>query len=367
MMQTEIVSMTEPAAKALQQNTPEKEAFAPGRSPVRVLWAAGLFAVLWFLPLLIQGVFSPHTMFCANAQYFYSLAVLAAGLYFLCLPGMKRKLAGGGLALTGAVLLAFSASIAKNIKAYVYQIELGRLFNLRNIYLYIVLRNALFCAALAVAGALLVQYLLRSRSEKTRYTAAGGTAAGAYFLTNTVTTFWMYRFQLGNFRARNYAIIVVELLMDAFCLYLVFLAIGHLGSMENTRVKLKGIGLAWAWLALCAMSVALIAYIAFGNELAGPGSYTTQFILLAAGVTGYAMLLCKRRAGLYVILLGAGVLLAAQTLSLLEGVFYGADGYGALLASSLLGGLNPLFACLAVRAAKSANSTGHLSTDSKNA
>lgn len=350
MTQTTNEDKTALVAEQAPQIGAEPSAFTPEHKPSRALWAALAFALLWILPLLIQSVFGPRTSFCPDALFFSSLGVVATGLYFICLPGVKRKLSGGGLAIVGVVLLAISEVIARNMKAYAYHIDLGRLFSLRNTNFYFSLKNAALCAALAIAGALLMLYLARNRSAKARYTAAGGAAAGAYFLADTVSTFWMYRFQMGNFKARNYAILVVELIFDALCLFLVFLAIGTLCSTEQMRVKLKGIGLVWAWLALCAMGIALIVYIALGDRLAGPGSYTTQYVLLTAGTAGYAMLLFKRKVGLYVILLGAGLLLGAQTLSLTEGFFYGADGYGALLVSSLLGGLNPLFAYLAVRA-----------------
>ena len=94
------------------QQTAEPNVFDPERNPARVLWAAGLFALLWILPLLIQSIFSPHTTFCADALDLSALAVLAAGVYFLCRTGGKQKLIGGALAVAGAVLLAFSAAIA---------------------------------------------------------------------------------------------------------------------------------------------------------------------------------------------------------------------------------------------------------------
>ena len=352
MTQTTNGDRTVSIAEQVPQAGTGPKAFAPDHKSSRVLWAAVWFALLWILPLLIQSVFSPRTSFCPDALYFSSLAVVATGLYFICLPSVKRKLTGGGLALAGAVLLAFSASIARNMKAYAYRIDLGNLLRLRNLYVFVFLRNALLCVAFAAAATILVWQLTRNHPANKRYSAAGGAAAGAYFLGNTAMTFLMYWFQLqmGDFKLRNYASILSELILDALCLFLVFLAIGHLGSMEKTRVKLKGIGLVWAWLALCAMSVTLIAYVALGDKLNGNGSFTTQYALLAAGIAGYAMLLFKRKVGLYVILLGAGLLLGAQTLGILKGVIYGADGYGALLAGSILGGLNPLFASLAVRA-----------------
>lgn len=342
----------EVSATATEQAATEPKEWTPERKPSRALWAAGGFALLWILPLLIQRVFSPRTSFCADALYFCSLAVVAAGLYFICLPGVKRKLTGGALSIAGAVLIAFSTAVARNIKAYAYHIELGKLLSLRNLIVVSSLKSALLCVVFAVAAALLTGYLMRNRPFKKRYSAAGGVAAATYFLINSFLTLRMYWFQLGAYNARHYASIFSALILDALCLYLVFLALGALGAMEHSRVRLQKIGLVWAWIALCAMSVALIVSIAAGNELAGPGSYTTQYVLLAAGIAGYAMLLCRRRIGLYVILLGTGLLLGAQTLSILSGVFYGADGYGALLASSILGGLNPLFAYLAVRAGK---------------
>ncbi len=138
---------------------------------------------------------------------------------------------------------------------------------------------------------------------------------------------------------------------DAAVVFLVCMALYALCHMKTTRVRLRGIGLVWAWLAAAGAVVSLIAAISAGTGgNSGVITYTAQFVVGISALTGYILLLCRRRAGLYVILLGMGVMLGAQALGALAGVLFHANQYLATLISSLLGALNPLFAYLAVRA-----------------
>lgn len=63
--------------------------------------------------------------------------------------------------------------------------------------------------------------------------------------------------------------------------------------------------------------------------------YSFQLILGASALAGYILLLCKRRVGLYVILLGIGLMLGAQAINAISLIN---SGYGlALVLSTLLG------------------------------
>ena len=79
-----------------------------------------------------------------------------------------------------------------------------------------------------------------------------------------------------------------------------------------------------------------------------------QLALMLCGLIGYIMLLCKRRVGLYMILIGAGALLGAQFASSLSVVIVGGGNQLVTLISSIVGACNPLFAYLAERAGEPA-------------
>ena len=71
-------------------------------------------------------------------------------------------------------------------------------------------------------------------------------------------------------------------------------------------------------------------------------------ILAINALTGYALLLARRRVGLYVILLGTGLMLAAQAMQGFSAI--GSRFAWAMIIPALVGAVNPFLAWLAVRA-----------------
>ncbi len=85
-------------------------------------------------------------------------------------------------------------------------------------------------------------------------------------------------------------------------------------------------------------------------NLSNTVTYTAQIVLAVSALSGYILLLCGRRVGLYAILIGGGVMLGAQTMSALSNVLLDSRQSALLVISNLIGALNPLFVYLAVRA-----------------
>lgn len=150
---------------------------------------------------------------------------------------------------------------------------------------------------------------------------------------------------------------VVPCLGPSLTVYLVCIAVWHLCRMPHTQVKLRGLGLVWAWLALLG-SLAAMAITWRAAALVGPFGpsapqisgisvpFTFQMILAISALTGYALLLARRRVGLYVILLGTGLMLAAQAMQGVSAI--GSRFAWALIIPALVGAVNPLLAWLAV-------------------
>ena len=142
--------------------------------------------------------------------------------------------------------------------------------------------------------------------------------------------------------------IIAPIFLGALALYFISVAIYSLCHMSSTRVKLHGIGLVWAWLAMIASLFTIFSPFIPSLE---NRPYASQLILGISAFVGYLMLICKKRAGVFVVLLGVGLMLLPQLLNSVNWMMTPNSEQGIqLLISTLLGALNPLFAYLATRA-----------------
>ena len=144
----------------------------------------------------------------------------------------------------------------------------------------------------------------------------------------------------------------------AFMVYFSCAVLSSLSRMDKKTVKLRGIGTVWCVLALAGavFVCALTVYFAVSGKRLDPWLfYAHNIILGAAPLVGYILLLCGRRVGLYVVILGVGIALCSQFVlgidRLLAMAFKGAgaNDFRSLLYSTVLGSLNPVFAWLTVR------------------
>ena len=132
--------------------------------------------------------------------------------------------------------------------------------------------------------------------------------------------------------------------MDALC------------RMPGKRVRLHGLGRVWAWIGLIGGAVGLLGVTVltvFGNRAAAAGNFASpQLLVSLCAIIGYAMLLRNRRAGLYVVGIGALLLLGGQFTDAVGQLVHGYGVAVSRMISALVGALNPLFAVLAVRAGR---------------
>lgn len=132
---------------------------------------------------------------------------------------------------------------------------------------------------------------------------------------------------------------------------------------------LRGIGLVWAWIALIGAAavilMGIISVFSHSARLPRPSAaifYSYQLLTGISGFIGYLLLISKKRMGIYVILLGIGLMLGAQLIQvllqnpLISGVPHSHKFLLTRLLPTVLGALNPLFAYLAVKAGDQRNS-----------
>ena len=317
--------------------------------PLRAAWAAGLMTVAWLLLLVLQSIFGTKTRFSAEALFLSVAALVGTAAYLFTRSGLKYKLTGAGAGVIATVMGAFNVALLRNPRLYMQRVGLGEMFSLRNVFFFRAFGGVFLTAALSLAVAWLSSILIKTNDDKRRVRHAALGAAGAYLLCSLIRSVLNIRGVAIPDFAGLFSVFSGSL-FDAACVFLVCMAVYTLCNMPSARVRLRGIGLVWAWLAVAGMAVSLIAVISAGTSRSTVITYTAQFILAASGLVGYILLLCKRRVGLYVILLGVGVMLGAQMNASLVGVLYRANQYSGLLISNVLGALNPLFAYLAVRA-----------------
>lgn len=346
---------------------PIEAALAP--DPRRAVWMAGSLLCAWFLLLVLQLIFGDKLMLCGSAFLLLDAGLLGAAVYLMAQSGLRWKLLGGGAGLVAAFLLASSYAAIGLEKRMGGHFPLRAFFRFRDPLFMRDLGIAFLCVLLCLGVALLICKLHKEYGKK-RVRLCALLAAAVYLLMGPLFLLQQFRAYLLNPIAPKaiplYQMLLYQMLPAIFgaaAIYLVCMAAYALCTMRPARVKLHGMGLVWAWLAVAGALVTIISIIsavtAVMSGAAIPGvtrPYAFQFIVGICALAGYILLLCKKRVGLYVILLGMGLPLAAQLISATN---YLRASYGwVLLISSLLGAVNPLFAYLAVRAGFSAPYAG---------
>ena len=332
---------------------------APPEKTGRALWAAVLLTLSWFLLVWFQKGIGWNLMLDFSVFACLSAASFAAGVYMLTKKETRWRLIGAGTGLASSLLLSGSESVYLGAWGGKIRPELTRIFNFRNPSFMVVLERTFVSAVSALVAALLICMIRRDRDKK-QARWAGAAAGGVYLIVSLlyllkrhgITT--LRRLLSGSSRdLKNlFRQEIILPLAAALIIFFVCTAIYSLCHMPRTRVRLRGIGFFWACLALAGSAASL--FIVFSVSTMSPGAaktygvYTSQLILGLSALLGYALLLCKRRVGLYFILLGVGIILCSLLMNSL--LYIGADRGRQLLISTGLGTLNPLFAWLAARA-----------------
>lgn len=325
-------------------------------NPLRAVWAAGLLTVGWFLLAVIQSSFGLKLLSSSSAYVCLSAALLGAAVYLMAQNGLKWKLIGAVPSLVSVLLLTSSDFVAYRFQALGVKLRLSLLFSFRDPNYMRTLGNVALAVLLCLAAVLLYS-VLRKEKGKNRAVLCGAIGGIVYLAARLLPRLRLLLSMFSHPGIPARQILTQQIypsLTAALVIFLVCMATDALCRMPQTRVKLRGIGLVWAWLALAGSVFTIFLVLRVGtvsNRVAGmrvTGVYAYQMILGLSALIGYALLLCKRRVGLYFILLGVGLMLGAQLVSALYNLGLGSSWN--MLLSTLLGALNPLFAWLAVRA-----------------
>ncbi len=337
------------------QSAPESKATAPRRrkpipeKPARAVWAAALMILGWIALVALQSLFAPRAAFSANTLYLTAMALLGSGVYLISRRGIKFKLFGVGAGLISVLLRSLSTVIAEQQRRAV-GLDISRLF--RSVAFDHALTENLICMLIPLGVALLVSVLCRGADQRQSARRTAWAASGAY-IACCVADVLIRSQDLLRSSFVGILTVAIGVLSETACLLLVAIALHALANIPHKRVRLRGIGLVWAWFATVGMAAVLVSTLVIVTGISGMRYATAnmaQLMLAICGLVGYIMLLCRRRIGLYFILIGGGVMLGAQLASSLSlAVISGGDQLATLI-SSIIGTLNPLFAYFAVRA-----------------
>lgn len=344
--------------------------FTEERIPVpakhgRAVWSGLLLIGGWLLLLFLQGLpkifgnFTTHgsyilggfLLFSPEACYFLTAAVLATAVYLVIQKGWQNKLLAAGFGIVSAFMSACNdyadALYLRTMGAF----GIGNVVSFINARIWSTLRSTFLVAAAAVLVAVLFRLLLRGKTEKTVVLATGGIAAGVLLIGELVLLGIQYNRYLLVMGFLRVFTLVLPIIGEALCLYLTVVALRRLCNMQSGAVRLRSLGLAWAWVGAigCLLGAAWLIWSCASASVTM--AYTAQMLLCLVVSTGYILLLCERRAGIYVVVIGAGLLLLGQLFNAVYGLLCGAEQYWTLLLGGILGAVNPLLGWLAVRAA----------------
>ncbi len=326
----------------------EAEILAP--KPDRALWAAGLLLLSWVLLFLIQGLFRGGLTYNSEAGFFISMALLGTAVFLICQQSIAHKCIGGAMGLLTTVLSAGNI-YALQLQYKAMRFTLLDVLNFSSPVFWRGFLPTLFCSVLTLGAAALTDYLFKQRTERRRVIASSGIAAGVFFAFSLIRTLVQQGRVLGRMDLLNIISIFIGLLADPMVLFLTALFLIKLCSMPRKELHLRGLGLAWAWIAVVGMFASLMILFVSGTAGAENVNYTSGLLLAICGLAGYILMLCKRRIGFYLLVAGVALMLGSQFFAALTAILYRSHQHTALFVGSILGAVNPLLAWLTVRSA----------------
>lgn len=315
-------------------------ALLPQSDTMRAIWTGVALVISWMLFWLIQGLFKDSPVVNHDTGHLLTIAMVGVAVYLVIQNGVRDWIAGGVLAFLSVCMASFNRYIFLMIThgepEFSFHCIVDGLILLRT--------------ALVIGLAVLLAYLARKQNKPWFFSSAGA-AAGIYFLFQLIQAIRMFWLPDSlEHRAADVAVRFIVLLARTAILWLAIQFARRLALMPRTPVRLRGAGLVWAWLVVVGMSLSLLSLLLIRRNPV-PMTDATGILLALLGATGYILLLCHKRIGLYVLLAGIGLMLTAQFVNNLSHHLYGARQYAPLWIGSLIGGVNPLLGWLSVRSA----------------
>lgn len=319
--------------------------------PEKAVWTFGILATAWVVLLLLQGLFQGRLVFSADVTFFIVAALLGTSTYLIVQKETKYKLYGAVAGLIAAIFSAGTYLAVLLNNRYLGKFSLADALGFGEPHYWVLFRRALLFSALTLGAAIISWYLLPQKNEKQRMFAAGVAAAGVHALGRLISWLLQYRFFIGKLDAARLFTIFSGILADALVLFLAVRFIYSLCRAQRSRIQLFGLGKAWAWVAMIGMFLSFGIVLSHAFSKSAGITYTASLLQAVAGAVGYILLLCGCRSGLFVIVAAATLVLGGQLCGSLFGLIKGIPYFVSLFWGSIFGAVNPLLACLAVRAA----------------
>ncbi len=340
-MQVTSVPQTQAAPAQVRTMSPE---------PTRAIRAGIVVAASWVVLFLVQGIFHRGLQYNANAPHYLAYALLGVGVYLFALRDGKLRVAGG--VFGGAFALTYMLSS--------YALH-ARLF-LRTGYVYLstsmslptdlLIRfvGMLLCAALVLAVTIPAREALKQASASRGLLVDAGAAAVTFSVYLFIYT--VVRRLLSSSSASSLGLLssLLWCVVDGAVLFMTVYLLSKLCTADMQDLRLRGLGLVWAWIGVIGASCSLVILVYTGIVERNSMNYASALLLAAFALVGYLMLLRGKRLGLYIVVGGSVFILVSQFFASFDTVLASRDTkYLSLLLGSVVGVLNPALAWIAVR------------------
>ena len=322
---------------------------------MRAVWAAAAMAGAWILMALVQLTFGRGLLFSYNGYALLNIGIVGTAVYLMNQESFPWKIISGCTGFAAVILMSFTGFIS-------HILQFGGIINGSNLFFR--LRDPIigqsfmrgFVSVLFCLGAALLFSFIRKKNGKKDLMLCALISAAVYLVIRLLFQISLIRIQISSGMMTFGQVILVYILpelVDAIVIFIICMAVSVLCGSQLTEVRLRGAGLVWCWLAVVGSAAGLIMVLRSGIVdawgMGASGLYIYQLPLVLSALAGYILLICRKRLGIFVILIGTGLMLGAQFLQGLMMIQY-SNGLG-MLAATLVGALNPLFAWLAVRSA----------------
>ncbi|MGI6580502.1 MAG: hypothetical protein ACOX3H_09760 [Saccharofermentanales bacterium] len=336
--------------------------------PMRAVWTAVWLISAWIMFVLFHSLLGFRILYCNAVSYMIIDTLLGTGIYLLMQKGGKYKaLASGVLVITVLIYIL-------NFLLLYKPMQTGVPFRLENLFRTpfppMIIVSILLRTLVAAGGALFFAWLLRQKSVSDP--GADGTAViraanvnvekkrvwltALYTALVSLLIHFVYTLITSPFYLKSPTLLLQFLfncLLTAVTLFLTPPVLHELSAMRTKYIRLTGWGLVWCWLCAIGLFFSLVmSVVSIVNATAFfVRMYSSQLFMSIALLTGFIMLLARRRLGWYVILFGSYIALAGQFDDSLDAVINGVNLYIPLLIGTVLGALNPLITWLSIRGA----------------
>ncbi len=338
---------TNPVAEMLMLGDPK---------PHRAMIAFGLLVASWFLLLILQGISGGRLLFSTHITLGLVEAVFGTSLYLLLQQEWKYKLWGIGGGIVTSLLFSWSSLVP--IVSIATPVRLNLLNVLRGIshplFASTWLRSIIIIS-LSMALSCGIWVLAKNREQRSKLRLVAWLGGISYALFPIIWFLIRRSHELRLWRSPNYLFSVAGFIFSVLLVYFSIRGLDILCRQNRTHVKLYGAGLVWAWIATFGMLFSLVYTILLALKPSRSLNFTATLLMALVALTGYVLLLCKRRMGLYLIVAATTLVLSGQfyeglTAALFYARVHNARGISLMLVS-LFGSVNPLLAWLSVRAA----------------